>query len=227
MLTLNRKSLEIDDSVKVDFFSFAFKFYFFGVIGLALIFLSVWLPMSKVQLTVISEPLIANFEINLDTQVDNPIFNLDTIGAKIIPVSTIKSFPGYKTLDGLQDKESGKAIVFKEKDLINLVDYKINYLLGNNKRVLDPDPKKWGIDIADKNFLKGEGKIKLAISEKVVYDYNLSEIRQSLSFKPRIQAQEKLNELPGIQKINIKIYSPCYRRMPIFPSRIFVSFVPI
>ncbi|MDA2936102.1 hypothetical protein MYX06_02705 [Patescibacteria group bacterium AH-259-L05] len=62
----------------------SFRFFIAGFIILVALFLLVWIVGAQVDVTVNSEPFIMTFEITLDQNATNVLFNLDTIPAQIV-----------------------------------------------------------------------------------------------------------------------------------------------
>jgi len=65
-----------------------FKFYIFGLLILILLFTAAWLPKAEIELTSISEPLLLDFEVNLNRGDRQPLLNLGIISSKIIDINS-------------------------------------------------------------------------------------------------------------------------------------------
>ncbi len=202
------------------------KFYIAALTVLILLSLFSWLPSTEIDLFIVAEPLIINFEIKLDASVSGLLFNLDTIGAKVINSQDKEDWPGYRFVDNLADENDEKIIIFLDKDLRELVDYKIKKLLNEQKCVFEFHPEEWDIEVLNKNLLTGRGVIRLALQEEVIRIYDLESLKQEVILKKLEFVREELGRLPGVRSVRIEPRPWFYRRMPLFPNRIHISYQP-
>jgi len=203
------------------------KFYIIGSSILSVIFFFAWFPSARVDLAVSSEPLLADFEVKLDVNVNSVLFNLDIIPARIAPLSFLGQ--DWWKVNDLIDTENSKIMVFQKKDLQELVDYKIKVLLGDSeieKQIFEFHPEKWTIKVLNKDFFLGQALIVLSVEEEVIGGYDFEELRKKIRFDKKDAAKEKLEKIPSVRGAYIKTWPVFYKRMPLLPERIIFSVYP-
>ena len=212
------------------------RFYLAGLIILILIFFFTWFPRAQIDLIVASEPLIMDFEIKLDSLTKTILFNLDTVPARVIISRDKEVWSGYKFIEELENDQTEQIIVFKEKDLEELVIYKIQNLLNETdqelindsqfsefelgKQVFEFHPEKWEIEVLKKDFSNGQGIINISLEEEVIKKYDLNKLKQEIRFKKRSLVRQNLENLLSIKKVEINLRPWFWQQMPVFSNHI-------
>lgn len=203
------------------------RIYFFiyflagGLFFSFLVFIFLFLPSATVVLKAISEPLIVDFEIKLDTQTKNILFNLDSIPASLVDLDSQNGIQEQEGLiPDLTDQKLKRAIVFRENDLLAMIDYKIKHLIGFEKKVIETDKKKLDIRVKNSDFNTGQALINVPVNTRVINNYNLVELKQEIVYQEISKSEEYLSSLNGVRDIQITNFPSFFRRMPYFPQRI-------
>lgn len=212
------------------------RFYLAGLIILILIFFFTWFPRVQIDLIVASEPLIMDFEIKLDSFTETILFNLDIIPARVIISRNQEVWSEYKFMEELEDDKTKQIIIFKEKDLEELVIYKVQSLLNEaeqelindnqfsevetGKQVFEFHPEKWEIEILKKDFSNKQGIVKVSLEEEVIRKYNFNKLKQEVRFKKKSLAKQDLENLLSIKKVKINLRPWFWRQMPVFFNHI-------
>lgn len=212
------------------------RFYLAGLIILILIFFFTWFPRVQIDLIVASEPLIMDFEIKLDSFTETILFNLDIIPARVIISRNQEVWSEYKFMEELEDDKTKQIIIFKEKDLEELVIYKVQSLLNEaeqelindnqfsevemGKQVFEFHPEKWEIEILKKDFSNKQGIVKVSLEEEVIRKYNFNKLKQEVRFKKKSLAKQDLENLLSIKKVEINLRPWFWRQMPVFFNHI-------
>ena len=206
------------------------KFYLIGLVIFIFLFILIWWPSATIYLTVTSEPLIVNFEIKLAAGVENILFNLNTIPAKIVDYADKEKLGDYQFIDELTDPERGKAVTFQENDLEKIIQYRIESLLENSrqdqsvfesrKRVLNIHPDKWTIKVLEKDIQGGRAKIQVSIQEEVIRVYDTESIKSEVIGGVIADLENQIKDLAGVQNARINHQPKFSKRFPIFPQRI-------
>src|SRR6056297_2897071 len=102
----------------------SFKIYFIFVAFLLLIFLICFIPSADIILFLTPEPLIVEFDLNIDARVDKTFLHINTIPGKVVPIVKARSNPDFKLIDELVFDDGHKALVFFKKDIENFVKQK-------------------------------------------------------------------------------------------------------
>jgi len=212
------------------------RFYLAGLIILILIFFFTWFPRAQIDLIVASEPLIMDFEIKLDSFTQTILFNLDTIPARVIISRDKEVWSEYKFIKELENDQTEQIIVFKEKDLEELVIYKIQNLLNEagqelinddqfseieaGKQVFEFHPEKWEIEVLKKDFSNGQGTVKISLEEEVIKKYDLDKLKQEIRFKKKSLARQDLENLLSIKRAEINLRPWFWQQTPVFFNHI-------
>lgn len=212
------------------------RFYLAGLIILILIFFFAWFPRAQIDLMVASEPLIVDFEIKLDSLTETILFNLDTVPARVVISRDKEVWSEYEFMEELENDQTEQIIVFKKKDLEELVIYKVQNLLNEaeqelindnqfsqielGKQVFKFHPEKWEIEILRKDFSKGQGIINVSLEEEVIKKYDLDKLKQEIRFKKRSLARKNLENLLSIKKVEINLRPWFWQQMPVFSNHI-------
>jgi len=212
------------------------KVYLVGLMVLILIFFFTWFPKAQIDLIVASEPLIMDFEIKLDSFTETILFNLDTVPSRIIISRDKEVWSGYKFMEELENDKTEQIIIFREKDLEDLVIYKVQNLLNEaeqelindnqfseielGKQVFEFHPEKWEIEIFKKDFSNGQGIIKISLEEEVIKKYNLNKLKQEVRFKKKSLVKQDLENLLSIKEVEINLRPWFWQQMPVFSNHI-------
>ncbi|MDD4996143.1 MAG: hypothetical protein PHW15_01525 [Patescibacteria group bacterium] len=216
---------------------FPLKLYFIFFIVLFFSFFLSWWPHLQIDLFVHSEPLVTDFEINLDILAKNIIFNLNILPVKIVKIQEMENWPEYYFLNDLQEENLGEIMIFKKNDFEELIKFKIEEFNQSNflntgeamrisKKVFKHQPEKWEIEVIKKDLLAGQGKLKVFVQEETIRDYDLEELKNKIKFKNIKEAKKELEKIYGIKKIEIKNYPRFWQQVPFFPSRIILRIIP-
>jgi len=218
---------------------FGFKFYFSGLIILVLIFFFSWFPKMEVEMKVVSEPLIFDFNVDLDIFANNILTTLNTLPAKKIKEQEKDNYTEYYFSEELFDKQEKTYFSFKKKDLEKFIKEKTNDLLTSFKSEYQDDifilgkqvvlfhPHDWSIEVLEKDFSKGRVLIKVGLQEEVIYCYNLEEIKKEIIFKDKNWAKEKIEKLSRVKEAVVKISPPFWPQTPLFSKRIIFLIHPV
>ena len=223
---------------------FSFKFYFVCLIILGLIFIFSWGPSAKVEVLVATEPLVMNLDINIDLAVTEVLPNLNTIPGKEVELKNFVSYYDCYFLKDLANNSNGTAIIFFRNDLIKLVENKAKNLLADSygqnvsldyksliiekeKRLIALRPQNWKIEVLGKNFLAGQAKISLFLTEEAIRDYDFESFKQKIKFSKVDFVESELKKISSIRDVRIKIWPPFWKRMSLFPKRIKFSAQPL
>lgn len=177
-----------------------FKIFIFSFILLIILSILFLLPITEVVITLAPEPIIENFEIKISLGTDKILYKLGIIPGKLIEKKKIKDKYIYLKDLSLDDK----VLVFKKKDVEKFIEFKIQEILKNRKVV---DPKNNFITYQVKKFDKNNlsAIVNISVKETVVYNYSANYIREKISgLKTMEEIKEKLLELPGVSKVEIK-----------------------
>ncbi len=195
----------------------------------------------QIDLFVHSEPLVVDFEINLDILAKNILFNLSILPVKAVGYQEEKNWPEYWFIDDLRDEKIGETMIFKKTDLEELIAYKIEKLnksntvfndsvdafSGINRKAFKLQPEKWEIEVVKKDLLAGKGQLKVFIQEEMVRDYDFEELKQKIKFKNTDYIKKELESISSIKKIEIKSHPWFWKQAPFFSGRITFRVVPI
>ena len=215
---------------KIQYHFISFKLYAAGLIILFLISLLSWLPKAEIDLVVSSEPLIMNFEIKLDTQVQAILFDFNILPARIVNPDRFIDDQKYRLIDDLVDDQTKEIIIFQESDLQELIDYKIKDVLikaGEKKEVFKFHPEKWEIEVLNRDILKGQATIHLILQEEVIGVYDFDSLKQEIRLMNVALAKDTLKKIFTVKNVKIKIWPQLYGRIPIFNKRINFSVYPV
>ncbi len=209
-----------------------FKFFVFGLLILFLLFIIAWVPKTEIELTSISEPLLLDFEVNLSQSATHPLLNLDIIPSKIVNLEE-ELDSDYMSIDGLKDNERGDMVVFLQKDLQKIAEYKTKNVLDNSyktnglgadfvpiKEVAKFHPLEWRIQIINKDLEKGKATLLVSLEEEVTMSYDLKALKKIMVSQKLTEANRILKELPGIKNVMINNSPKFWQHLPLFPSRI-------
>jgi len=177
-----------------------FKIFISGFILLIILSILFLLPITEVVITLAPEPIIENFEIKISLGTDKILYKLGIIPGKLIEKKKIKDKYIYLKDLSLDDK----VLVFKKKDVEKFIEFKIQEILKNRKVV---DPKNNFVTYQVKKFDKNNlsAIVNISVKETVVYNYSANYIREKISgLKTMEEIKEKLLELPGVSKVEIK-----------------------
>lgn len=208
------------DAIEYRFVSF--RFFIAGFAILIALFLLVWIGGAKIDVTVNSEPFIMTFEITLDQNAKNVLFNLDTIPAQIVDETSDGYKEEYIIVSELRDENNNTLFVFKADDLKQLAVYKAAALLqgtGVEKQIFALHPRSWEIDVLHKDIASGIARISVSVQEEVIPIYDMVNLLDMIRFKNVDAAEEMLLGVPGIKWAAITIFPPFYFRLPAFDSR--------
>ncbi|MCH7759279.1 hypothetical protein IID20_02900 [Patescibacteria group bacterium] len=215
---------------KIQYHFISFKLYAAGLIILFLISLLSWLPKAEIDLVVSSEPLIMNFEIKLDTQVQAILFAFNTLPARIVNLDRFIDDQKYRLIDDLVDDQTKEIIIFQESDLQELIDYKTKDVLisaGEKKQVFKFHPEKWEIKVLNRNISAGQATILISLQEEVIGVYNFDSLKQEIRLMNISLAKDTLKKIFTVKNVKIKIWPQVYGRIPIFDKRIHFSVYPV
>ena len=211
-----------------------FKFFIFGFLILILLFTFAWLPKTEIELTSISEPLLLDFEVNLNRGVKQPLHNLGIIFSKIIDLNSEEELdPDYMLINELKDDLGKKMIVFSKEDLQKIAEYKAQNILNNSLQTEDMDvsfmpikevaefhPLEWEIQVISKDFEKGRATLLVFVEEEVIMSYDLKILKKMMVSQKIAEANRILIELTGIKSVRVNNWPKFWQRLPLFPSRI-------
>lgn len=213
------------------------KFYFTCFIVLMIIFFLSWWPCLQIDLFVSSEPLVADFETNLDILAKNIIFNLSILPAKIVNVQEAEDWPEYHFLANLEEENSEEMLIFKKADLEELIKFKIEGLNENDpfrteetaragKKIFKYQPEKWEIEVKEKELSAGQARLSVSVQEETIGDYDFNELKRKIKFKSIDEAKKELGKISGIRKIEMKIHPWFWQRVPLFLNRVTFQVMP-
>lgn len=213
----------------------SFKIYSLGLVILVILFFFSWFPKMEVELIVVTEPLVMEFETNLDILAKKVSFNTNTIPAKIIKEENQNQYSEYIFIDQLKDKETNRILVFKKQDIKDLIFFRLNNIISSKtnkeefkegKDILELNIEDWEIQSFKKDFSTGQGKIKISLSEEVIPKYNISEIKKKIKFKDIDWVKTELEKFSEVEKVNIKSSPWFWPQTPIFLNRINIRVIP-
>lgn len=194
------------------------KAYLIGFGLMFFVFLATWLPTAEIIFSTESEPLISDFEFNLDAQIDNSLYNLKTLKAEFITTEEVND--NYYSLKELVDQSNNRILVFSKQDLFQAIQIEIQRILPSHKKVIELHPAKWEIQVTEKRFLEGKARIKAFIQEKTSFQYDLSDWKQEVVLTEESVIKSQLENLPGVKSVEIKTRLCLRHRLPLFSQRI-------
>jgi hypothetical protein len=183
----------------------------------------------EIVLFVSPEPLVVEFNARLDTFAKNVSLNPNILPAEIIKSKDKEKWPEYCFMPSLRDEETDRVLVFKNSDLQKLVAIKTEELLNKDfpefrfkkgKKIFVFHPQEWEIIGLSKDFSYGQGEIKIALSEDVVFEYDFPEIKKEILFKKVEWAKQELEKFPEIKETRFDLYPDFWPQTPFFSDRI-------
>ncbi len=210
------------------------KLYIIGLSVLLIIFFFAWFPSAQVDLIVASEPLLADFEVKLNANIAEVLFNVDSLPVKIIDSIEVFSPEVYRQVGSLIGENGPQMVIIKNADLQKLVEFKIKSILdsrlsaggeGNERQVFKFRPEKWNIAPVN-DFSLGQAVARVSVNEEVIGVYDFEKLKQEIKYKNKNLAEEILKKISTVKNANIKIKPFFYQRTPLLPERIFFSVSP-
>lgn len=215
----------------MDYKFFPLKIYFGALIILMLLFVCIWLPEGRVELFIFPEPLITSFEVKLDKNARENIFNLNILPIKIVDYSERDVMPEWQFIDDLKNDKTNEIIVFKKRDLEDLIVSQVNFLLNESeqslknefeikKEVIKYHPENWQIKVVKKDFLNGFGVINVFLQEEAIKRYDFERIKQEVKFKNMSFIKSKIEDIFGLGRAIVNVWPKFWPKNLFFPGRI-------
>lgn len=120
-------------------------------------------------------------------------------------------------------KIKGLALVITENDLKALAESKFKQEIGETKEIVEADSLISSTKLTDFDFKKGEFRANLAgeayIATKIVED----DIKNAINGESGSAAIDYLNEIEGVEEVEIKFFPRFYNRIPRVNSHIYIK----
>lgn len=173
-----------------------------GILLLAVVYI-IW-PKTKIIISVQPEPFVADFEAKVDKGTSKVLLTLDTIPGQIIdPNHGIPA--GWRMVSGFSDGQ-GRALVFEDSDLNELINYQLDQLIPSGKVFYHNKKYPEQTNCQGENFdvNSGVGILKVHIVRTLIPDFNIAELTNELVNKDVDEAKEYLKNIEGIKDVSIK-----------------------